>query len=147
MPEIIKAISLHQPYASLVALGVKKIETRHWRTKYRGRILICSTKKNNTEIATGIESFKSLEMARHYGHNEPLLPQDFTPLFGYALAVAELVGCRILREADTRDALVYAPGQVYGFRLDDIRAIEPFKVTGQRGIQDMTITDEIKELP
>jgi len=35
-----KAISLLQPWASLVVMGVKKIETRNWRTTHRGTILI-----------------------------------------------------------------------------------------------------------
>lgn len=35
-----KAISLLQPWASLVVMGVKKIETRSWSTPYRGTILI-----------------------------------------------------------------------------------------------------------
>jgi hypothetical protein len=36
----VKAITLHQPWASLVAIGAKKIETRSWRTTYRGPIAI-----------------------------------------------------------------------------------------------------------
>lgn len=35
-----KAISLLQPWASLVVMGAKKIETRSWNTKYRGELLI-----------------------------------------------------------------------------------------------------------
>ena len=35
-----KVISLLQPWASLVVLGHKKIETRSWNTKYRGELLI-----------------------------------------------------------------------------------------------------------
>lgn len=35
-----KAITLHQPWASLVAEGVKTIETRSWSTKYRGPLVI-----------------------------------------------------------------------------------------------------------
>lgn len=35
-----KVISLLQPWASLVVMGHKKIETRSWNTKYRGEILI-----------------------------------------------------------------------------------------------------------
>ena len=35
-----KALTLWQPWASLVALGVKTIETRGWRTDYRGPLLI-----------------------------------------------------------------------------------------------------------
>jgi hypothetical protein len=52
-----KAISLHQPWASLIALEIKKRETRSWSTKYRGKLLICSTKKKyvpNSELINKI---------------------------------------------------------------------------------------------
>ena len=35
-----KAITIRQPYASLIARGVKTVETRSWATHYRGRIAI-----------------------------------------------------------------------------------------------------------
>lgn len=35
-----KTISIMQPWASLIVLGHKKIETRSWNTKYRGPLLI-----------------------------------------------------------------------------------------------------------
>ena len=35
-----KAITLHQPYATLIAIGAKRIETRGWRTRYRGSLAI-----------------------------------------------------------------------------------------------------------
>lgn len=35
-----KVLTLHQPWASLVALGVKTIETRSWSTAYRGPLAI-----------------------------------------------------------------------------------------------------------
>ena len=35
-----KTLSILQPWASLVAHGHKKIETRSWNTKYRGELLI-----------------------------------------------------------------------------------------------------------
>lgn len=37
-----KALTLWQPWATLVAMGEKKIETRCWSTKYRGEIAIHS---------------------------------------------------------------------------------------------------------
>jgi len=37
-----KALTLWQPWATLVAMEVKKIETRCWTTKYRGPIAIHS---------------------------------------------------------------------------------------------------------
>lgn len=36
----VRALSLHQPWASLIAVGAKTIETRSWRTEHRGRLLI-----------------------------------------------------------------------------------------------------------
>ena len=35
-----RALTLHQPWASLIALGVKTIETRSWSTPYRGPLAI-----------------------------------------------------------------------------------------------------------
>jgi hypothetical protein len=35
-----KALTLWQPWASLVAMGVKQFETRCWQTKYRGELAI-----------------------------------------------------------------------------------------------------------
>jgi len=40
-----KVISILQPWASLVALGHKRIETRSWSTKYRGELLIHASAK------------------------------------------------------------------------------------------------------
>ena len=40
-----KAITLTQPWATLVAIGVKQIETRSWRTFYRGPLAIHAGKK------------------------------------------------------------------------------------------------------
>src|SRR4051812_37374075 len=35
-----KAISLYQPWASLVVLGIKRLETRRWRTPHSGLLAI-----------------------------------------------------------------------------------------------------------
>lgn len=35
-----KVLTLHQPWASLVTLGAKRIETRSWKTEYRGPLAI-----------------------------------------------------------------------------------------------------------
>ncbi len=39
-----KALSLWRPWASAIAVGLKKIETRSWHTHYRGRLAIVATK-------------------------------------------------------------------------------------------------------
>ena len=40
-----ETLSLTQPWATLVAIGAKKWETRSWSTKYRGPLLIHAAKK------------------------------------------------------------------------------------------------------
>jgi hypothetical protein len=41
----VKAISLWQPWASFIASGAKRIETRSWATSYRGPIAIHAAKR------------------------------------------------------------------------------------------------------
>jgi hypothetical protein len=45
----IKAISLWQPWASLMAIQAKQYETRHWTVKYRGPIAIHAAKRWTNE--------------------------------------------------------------------------------------------------
>jgi activating signal cointegrator 1 len=44
-----KAISLLQPWAQLVVMGAKRIETRSWSTAYRGPLLIHASRKFTKE--------------------------------------------------------------------------------------------------
>jgi activating signal cointegrator 1 len=41
----LKALTLWQPWATLIAMGEKRIETRHWATKYRGELAIHAAAK------------------------------------------------------------------------------------------------------
>lgn len=47
-----KALSIKQPWAKLIALGFKDIENRKWKTSYRGKILIHAGKKDDDMEAT-----------------------------------------------------------------------------------------------
>ena len=40
-----KTLTLYQPYATLIAVRAKRIETRSWSTKYRGLLAIHASKK------------------------------------------------------------------------------------------------------
>ncbi len=49
-----KVLSLLQPWASLVVMGLKTIETRSWTTHYRGPLLIHASKgKAGAAVAEG----------------------------------------------------------------------------------------------
>ena len=42
-------LSLHQPWASLVVLGIKRFEGRGWSTAFRGRLWVASTAHQSTD--------------------------------------------------------------------------------------------------
>jgi len=80
-----KALTILQPWASLIACGAKKIETRSWATKYRGPIAIhagkIEAKVKNKEIEAAIES------ALFYRTNSLYLPH------GCVIATTNLIDC------------------------------------------------------
>lgn len=108
-----KALSLHQPYASLIAQGRKTIETRTWGTIYTGPLLICASKK-------------------------PAMPSY--PL-GQALCVAYISGCRLMTEADEKAACCpFYPG-ARAWLIDRVVRIDPFPVKGSQGF--FNVDDEL----
>jgi ASCH domain. len=48
-----KAISLKEPWASLMLEGKKTIETRVWKTNYRGKLLLCASKNQKRPYLAG----------------------------------------------------------------------------------------------
>ena len=75
-----KAITILQPFASLIACGAKKIETRSWATRYRGTIAIHAGKKllsNDRQIIADTLYEK----------------QQFNIPLGAVIAIAELIDC------------------------------------------------------
>ncbi len=83
----IKAISLHQPWAELITLGLKHYETRSWPTNYRGKLVICAAKKNTKEQQSSYSA-----LACSLGIDLTLHPWDSLPL-GMAIAVCDLTDC------------------------------------------------------
>lgn len=81
-----KAISLWQPWATMMALGVKTIETRSWSTEHRGYLAIHATAKLPKEARDlCYESPFSDVLKLYYGHISP----DRLPV-GKVLAVVNL---------------------------------------------------------
>lgn len=107
----IKAISLHQPWASMIAQGFKTIETRHWPTDYRGDLLIVSTQS-------------------------PEMPGF---LCGYALCIVNVIDCRRMTVDDIRAARCRWNDRAWAWILTDLRKIEPFRVRGQQGLYEVEI--------
>lgn len=82
-----KAISLHQPWASFVANGAKRVETRGKDTKYRGSLVIHAAKKWTKGQEEVLRDLNMLLMKS--GREDLILSKKSLPL-GQAVALVEL---------------------------------------------------------
>jgi ASCH domain. len=138
-----KALSLIQPWATLIAVGAKRVETRAWSTDYRGALAIHASKwltqagrvlnHDVPECCQG-EPFCS---ALTQGGIERIadLPS------GAIVAVARLVGVRPTATFDVdgyeREFGDYYPGR-YAWCLDDVRQLPvPIPYRGARGLWEL----------
>ncbi len=106
-----KAITIIQPWATLIALGEKQYETRSWPTKYRGHIAIHAGKKIDKDACNQEDIKAALE--RH-GYTIKDLPT------GAIVAKAMLTDC--LKSVDEwtdgyvleNQRLIYDPEWIFG---------------------------------
>ncbi len=49
--QVMKALSIKSPWWEKIVSGEKTIETRTWKTKHRGPILICASKPKGAAVA------------------------------------------------------------------------------------------------
>lgn len=127
-----KAITLWEPWATLVALKIKRWETRSWWTGYRGPLAI---------HAAGKRSFHSHYMkAAQTSITAPDLKiEDLS--FGAIVAVCELTDCiemthKMIMEIIEIERMVgdWYEGR-YAWNLENVRALEePIEVLGKQGL-------------
>ena len=137
----IKAISVWQPWASLIASGAKRYETRSWETSYRGSLLICSSLSRK-----GLDSLKEIRSeAKKFALPDPIPEVFFYPL-GTAVCVADLTFIYLTAAlnqylcAAERILGDFSPGR-YAWKLDNVQAIEPFPVKGKQGLFDVEVAE------
>lgn len=92
-----KAITVWQPWAWLLAAGIKHDETRSWRTNYRGEILIHAAKKEFHEVAPlmTIEAYAALE-AELFRRNMNLMDRNRYFHTGAIIGTAILTDCKLI---------------------------------------------------
>ena len=132
-----KALSLTQPYAELMKKGIKTIDTRSWKTNYRGPVYIHAsataipkTSRDNVDLMTLI-SGKTLD-------------------YGCIICSCELVDCIKMTEEYVDEIRiyhykeylsgVYAPGR-YAWVFKNIQILEqPIPVKGHLGLWDFELS-------
>ena len=127
-----KVLSLTEPYATLIKLGKKRIETRSWKTNYRGTLYIHSS---STKIPA--EFRNNVELMSLVDTNELN--------YGNIICSCELVDCvkmtdefieKIKQNKEEYISGVYETGR-YAWILEDIKVLaKPIKAKGRLGIWD-----------
>lgn len=124
-----KVLTIKQPFASLIAEGIKEYEFRTWKTKYRGELLIHAGKSIDK---------KAMKKYEKYNLEYPI---------GSIIAKVTVTDCikiddntkKILKEKNIfvyENAIKNEDGKLYGFKLENVEKINPIKVNGKLGLWD-----------
>lgn len=116
---ILPALSIAQPYASLITQGVKSIETRKWRSCHRGPLVIVSNRVR----------FKEFPVRQ-------------------ALGIVDLVDCRPMKKEDWEAACCDPYERAIGWHLDNVREFrreERFDVIGMPGLFKLDVPEWVCE--
>ncbi len=87
----LKALTLTQPWATLVAIGAKRIETRSWRPTYRGPLAIHAAKRFPGEARALCRNNPFHAALHSAGYASETYSGDL-PL-GFVIATCNLVEC------------------------------------------------------
>lgn len=135
-----RAITIYQPWATLIAIGEKRFETRGWPTNYRGKIAIHAAKKLDKEIFLREPLRSVLDL---HGYTVDNLPA------GAIVAIANLVGChKVIGNKGTVSAYLSNHKVVdghellfgnfdfgrYAWEMTDSKWIDPVPAKGQQGL-------------
>lgn len=138
-----KALTLWEPFASCIAFGVKKIETRTYKTNYRGVLLIHAGKRAVDDYGMSLLSL----LEKDY-------KQKITVNRGHIVARVNLVDCVQMTQdyIDKQTPLEKGLGGWYvgnwAWVLDEVVQITPIPATGAQGfwVPNQEIMEVINKL-
>lgn len=125
-----KVLTIREPFATLIKNKVKYIETRSWKTNYRGELYIHS---GLAKLSKDIKERKNLSEL----YNEDDLK------YGYIICKCNLVDCiymtdEFIKEEKEKNPNNFIAGRYevgrYAWVLDDIEPIKPIEAKGKLGI-------------
>jgi hypothetical protein len=138
---IVRGITLWQPYATLVAVGVKSIETRSWGTDFRGRLAIHAAKRWNAA------QMIACEQAEDELRPVLFLGYPWRELLGCIVAICTLADVRCVPLEGWRPGIDaphddfrwgdLSPGR-YAWVLTDVRLVTPpIPCRGMQGLWEV----------
>lgn len=125
-----RVLTIKEPFATLISLNIKKIETRSWKTNYRGELYI------HAGLSKPKYNFKNddfMKIADKYNYDK----------LGYIICKCKLVDCIEMTEEYIEDMknnhyTEYLCGEYkvgrFAWVLEDIEVIKPIEAKGKLGI-------------
>lgn len=140
----IAALTLWQPYATLVSLRLKANETRSWQISYRGLLAIHAAKAYTKEMRAMADSepFRSaLRPDGVYAYPELTL--------GCVIAVVELVNCKLITPDNIppepeRNFGDYRPGRFMWVLRNVQRIATAVPARGKQGLWVWEVPEDIR---
>lgn len=141
-----KALSLWQPWASLVACGAKTVETRHWPAPASivgERIAVHAAKRSSELHMLRAPDF---DRALHERADRVRMVDGRLPL-GFIVATAVVSDCVRMDSAlidrvrdEQPDELAFGHWEVgrFAWRLAAVQVVEPVAYRGSQGLFDVT---------
>lgn len=119
-----KAITIKEPWASLIVNGYKKYEFRSWKTNYRGKILIHAGMSIEKDMLGNIKDY-NIEINK-----------------GAIIGEADLADCILVNEEFDEelrniDEIVYGNNHInnYAWKLENIKKYDkPIPIKGKLGL-------------
>ena len=141
-----KALSLWQPHAHAIALGLKPYETRDWAMKYRGPLAIHAAKRPWEDVG----DWHTEARRRILGGITRAEQSVGRMAFGAVVCVADVADCIPTRDLRGRIPTEHEFWGDFGdgergmgrfaFRLENVRVLpEPFYVRGQQGLWELSV--------
>lgn len=146
-PITIRALSLHQPWASLIAWGFKRYETRHWTTAHRGLLAIHAAKHRDLDDEQDLLD----DLDCRFGYHD-LTPAAELPR-GQVVAIVRLVGCHRMTPAvmDEQSRLEERLGHWaldrFAWEIGDVRRLSPpVDARGYQGLWDWQVPEHLRSV-
>ena len=127
-----KVLTIKQPYASLIASGIKQYEFRSWKTKYRGEVLIHAGKSVDTKA---MEEFKCYDLKYPKGCIiAKVMISDCIKVddkFKKILAKENYLVYNHVIDDDKYNG--------YAFKMDNVKLVKPIYIKGKLGLWNYEI--------
>ena len=132
-----KVLTVWQPYASLLVMGLKEFETRGWETKDRGPLVIHAAKLNDHARKDAVDRVAT--RFREYGMDKEAeaLFESCGKSLGCAVGVVALTDCQPMIDGGSviENAVGYFSEGRFGWKCDNPRMFEtPIPVVGKQGL-------------